>query len=72
MKENKSKVLSLRVTQEEYDTISLLSMMNDISITGLLRGLFSIFMGFTFKNQEKLCKTSKLLINDMITKNKLN
>lgn len=72
MKENKSKVLSLRVTQEEYDTLFILAMMQKLSITELLRGLLSIFIGFSFKNQEKLCKTSKLIINGMITKNKLN
>ena len=69
MKENKNKILSLRVTQEEYDTLILLSMMSNISITGLLRGLLSIFMKLSFKQQEKMSKRSKLIIDDMIRKN---
>lgn len=68
MKENKNKILSLRVTQEEYDTLILLSMMSNISITGLLRGLLSIFMKLSFKQQEKMSKRSKLIIDDMIRK----
>lgn len=56
MKENKNKILSLRVTQEEYDTIELLSMMYDISITNILRESIQFLLNCPFKKQEELCR----------------
>ena len=64
---NKNKILSIRVSQDEYDNLLLLTMINNTTITEILRGLFLFFIKFDYKKQDKLCK---LVINNMISKNK--
>lgn len=67
MKQNKNKILSIRVSQDEYDNLLILTMLNSTTITKILRGLFLHFIKLDYKKQDKLCK---LVINNMISKNK--
>lgn len=56
MKQNKSKILSIRVTNDDYETLKIISLLNKATVTSFLRQLLLKFLSLDFEKQEKYLK----------------